>query len=511
MLDATPPLRADRRPLFLGIDLGTSSVKAVLSDVSGTVVARASSAYPVETPFPTWSESNPDLWWSAIGTAVREATSQVSGQVSGIGLSGQMHGVVASDSAGLPLRPAITWADSRASDQLGLYRALPEGVRARLANPLTPGMAGPLLAWLKENEPSTYRQTRWALQPKDWVRGRLTGRMASEPSDASATLLYDVAGDCWDTETVEALGLDRAMLPPLLSHSGAPAGPLLAGPAEQLGLPPGTPVAAGAADSAAAVFGSGLGPSQAQITVGTGAQIIVPLGAAVLPSTGSPVTHLYRDATVRGWYEMAAVQSGGLVLAWVIKVLGASWAELYDSARTPVQLGDPIFLPHLAGERTPYLDSTMRGAWTGLDASHGRSSLLRSALEGVAFTLAEAMESLIGLDPRVDHLRIAGGGSKDPAWQQMLADVLGHPLQAVHIPDASGRGAALLGACAAGHLDKAAVAALPTPDALPVAQPNALASALYAERRHCFRRVLDALRRTQAPHSPAPRAQGSHP
>lgn len=269
MLDATQRLRTRQKPTFLGIDLGTSSVKAVLTDERGTVVSRASCSYPIETPRQTWSETDPERWWAGVATAVRTVTAGSSGPVRGIGLSGQMHGVVV-DETGRALRPAITWADSRAVDQLSRYRDLPAQVRTRLANPWTPGMAGPLLAWLKDNEPATYRKTRWALQPKDWVRGRLTGLMAAEPSDASATPLYDVISDGWDVEAVVALGLDPALLPPLLKHSGAPAGALLDAAAQGLGLTSETPVAAGAADSAAAVFASGPARGQAQITSGRG-------------------------------------------------------------------------------------------------------------------------------------------------------------------------------------------------------------------------------------------------
>jgi xylulokinase len=497
MFEVTPPPR-HRAPRagFLGIDLGTSSAKAVLTDASGTVLMRPSAGYPVDNPAPAWSESDPELWWAAVRTSVREVLASTGAVVEAIGLSGQMHGLVVTDDAGRPQRPAITWADSRAVAQLAAYRALPERALARLANPLAPGMAGPLLAWLAAEEPTVYADTRWAVQPKDWIRSRLTGLMQSEPSDASATLLFDVPGDQWDRETVEALGLDPAKL-----------GRLTATAADELGLPPGIPVAAGAADSAAAVFGAGLTRHQAQITIGTGAQIIVPLGHD-LPTVSLPaVTHVYRDATPQGWYEMAAVQSGGLVLSWVIQVLGASWAELYAAATTPARPDDPIFLPHLTGERTPYLDPTMRGAWTGLDVRHDRSSLLRAALEGVAFTLAEAMDHLTV--PRGDRtpIRIAGGGSTDPGWQQMLADILEAPLQGVDAPDASGRGAALLAACAAGHLDAQSVAALTTPALSPAALPDSATAQLYAERRHTFAAVLRSLRHSND--SPPARAQRS--
>jgi len=229
-------------------------------------------------------------------------------------------------------------------------------------------------------------------------------------------------------------------------------------------------------------------------------QVIVPTSAVVPPSETGPVTHLYRAATRHGWYEMAAVQSGGLALSWVIGVLGATWAELYDSASTPVQLDDPIFLPHLNGERTPYLDPSLRGAWTALRSGHDRSTLLRTSLEGVAFTISEAVNALPGVAGRVDHLRIAGGGSTAPSWRQMLADVLGYQLRAVHVLAASGRGAALLGACAAGHVDEHALPKLLTPASQPVADPDATRTDLYAERRRAWRQVLEGLRQTTTTH-----------
>jgi len=490
---------APTSPALLGIDLGTSSVKAVVMDLTGALLAQASADYPVSNPHVGWAETDPELWWSAITTAVRQAAAASDARISGIGLSGQMHGVVPTDASGRPVRPAMLWADARALDQLAVYRDLPAAVAARLANPLTPGMAGPLLAWLAIHERTSYRATRWALQPKDWVRGRLTGLFDSEPSDASATLLYDIPSDTWDLDVMMALGLDPGMFPPLLPHAGDLAGDLLASAAAALGLHPGIPVAAGAADAAAAALGSGLTePDQAQLTIGSGAQIVLPATAAVLPSAGQPVTHLYRAATEKGWYEMAAVLNGGLTLNWVRRLLGASWAELYDSAAVPARADDPIFLPHLNGERTPYMDTSLRGSWTGLDPRHDRVSLLRSALEGVAFTIRAALDSLPGVAGRVDHLRLAGGGSIAPAWRQLLADVLGYPLHAVQIPAASGRGAAMLGARAAGYLDEPALLDLLTPDSRPVADPQDAGTAVSAERREKFNQTLQALRHEKA-------------
>lgn len=230
-----------RGPALLGVDLGTSSVKAVVLDVDGGVLAALSRGYPVEHPRPRWAETDPARWWQSVVAASREVVAAADAQPVAIGLSGQMHGLVVTDAAGAPVRPALLWSDSRAVAELAAYRGLPHTMLARLRNPLSPGMAGPMLRWLATHEPRSYAATRWALQPKDWVRSRLTGEFRSEPSDASATLLYDVVADTWDTEVVHALGLKRDMLAPLLATSGERAGELLPRVADELGLTAGIP------------------------------------------------------------------------------------------------------------------------------------------------------------------------------------------------------------------------------------------------------------------------------
>ena len=318
-----------------------------------------------------------------------------------------MHGLVMASADGEALRPALLWADSRATGSLRAYRLLGPRALARLANPLAPGMTGPLLMWIAENEPRTYAEARWALQPKDWLRARLTGEVHAEPSDASATLLYDVMGDRWDLEVVGALGLDASLLAPLLPSAGAPAGHLVAEAATELGLPAGIPVAAGAGDTAAAALGSGIGPGDIQLTVGTGAQVIRPLVAPV--SRADAGVNLYRSATPDGWYQMGATISAGLSLNWVREVMNATWEELYASAGHRPGQG-PVFVPHLSGERTPYCDPALRGSWTALSLADDRTSLLRSALEGTAFAIRDALDALLA-DQRPPRLRLAGGGT----------------------------------------------------------------------------------------------------
>ena len=432
--------------MFVGLDLGTGSVKAVLLAEDGTVRAEGSAGYAVSSPEPGWAESSPEEWWNAAAGVVREVVGDYGPDVAAIGLSGQMHGVVLSDEAGWPLRPAVLWADARSTGQLAAYRALDDGARRRLANPPAAGMAGPTLLWLRENEPEAYSSARWALQPKDLLRLRMTGEPAAEPSDASATLLYDLLSDAWDHELVDELGLREDLLAPLVP-SWEVAGALTRDAAGHFGLRAGLPVAAGAGDTAAAMLGSGLlEPGVAQLTVGTGGQIVIPRTPPEPDPHGR--THLYRAASPGLFYSMAAVQNAGLALEWARKLLGASWDEVYKEAFAVSPGSEGVnFLPYLSGERTPHLDPEARGAWTGLGLGHSRAHLLRSALEGVAFSLREGVESLEAAGMEIPDLRLAGGGTAKEPWRQLLADVLARPLRL--LPDgvagtASARGAALL-------------------------------------------------------------------
>lgn len=434
--------------MFLGLDLGTGSLKALLLDRDGQVQGEASRGYPVYTPHPGWAESESSDWWRAAGEATRVAVGDHAAQVRAIGLAGQMHGVVLSNLDGSPLGSAILWADGRSVDQLQALRALTYEQRRRLANPLTVGMAAPSLLWLKTNQPAHYQAACWALQPKDWLRLQFTGQAHSEPSDASGTLLYDLESDTWAFTILKALGLRSDFLAPLIP-SAAIAGYLTPQAAEHLGLPSGIPVAAGAADTAAALLGSGAEVGEIQLTVGSGAQIAVMLQH---PQVDPYLrTHLYRAALPGQWYAMAAMQNAGLALEWVRGLLGLSWEKAYSEAeRVPAGCEGLTFLPYLTGERTPHLDPQARGVWAGLGLNHSRGHLMRSALEGLAFSLRDGLEAVGQAIPHHTPLRLAGGGTAEPFWQQMLADVLGQPLIATSFRSASARGAALLGAMAIG-------------------------------------------------------------
>jgi xylulokinase len=437
--------------MLLGLDLGTASLKALLLNTDGQIVAEASRAYPVHAPHPGWAESNPNDWW----LAAQQATLELGhgDEISAIGFSGQMHGVILSDTKGQALRNAILWADARSGNELETYKKLESQVLQRLANPLVTGMAGMSLLWLKQHEPEVLGSAHWAFQPKDWLRFQLTGQACADPSDASGTLLYDLERDDWAWEVLDALGLPQTLLAPLHGSSEI-AGTLSGAAANQLGLRAGIPVATGGGDTPSAMFGSGLvKPGVVQLSIGSGAQIVAPREAAIIDT--SLRTHLYRAVTPNGWYAMAAMQNAGLALEWVRAMLGLDWETAYLEAFAPhintgVNSGDLAFLPYLTGERTPHLNPNARGAWVGLALSHTRGDLMRAAFEGVAFAIRDGLEALLETGIEAPSLRLAGGGTRVQAWRQLLADVLQRPLYTSEISSASARGAALLAGVAGG-------------------------------------------------------------
>src|SRR2546421_4716546 len=394
--------------MFLGIDLGTSSLKALVLDGDGAIVGRAAASYSMSAPQPGWSESDPQDWWQAAGIAARQAAGDHAAEIAAIGLSGQMHGVVLSDDMGQPLRPAILWPDVRTRRQLDAYRELGQDMRRKLANPPATGMAGPTLLWLRDHERPHYRAAQWALQAKDWLRLRLIHEAATEPSDASGTLLYDLTTDYWAKDVLDALDLRLDLLAPI-RESAEICGVLSRDAAEHLGVRPNLPGVGGAADTAAAAIARGLlDPGPVQLTIGTGAQVVAPRDRLAIDSTAR--THLYRAAAADRWYAMAAMQNAGIALEWVRTMLRASWDEVYDEAFAVAPGAEGLlFLPYLTGQRTPYFDPDARGAWIGLRLAHTRGHLLRAALEGVAFAVRQGVEALLATGVPATELRLAGG------------------------------------------------------------------------------------------------------
>ncbi|KWI99041.1 carbohydrate kinase [Burkholderia ubonensis] len=449
---------------LLGIDLGTGSVKLVTLDPDGVERAVASEPYALSSPQPGWAEIAPQAWWDALVRAAARLPADERAQVAAIGFSGQMHGVVLIDAAGRAVRPALLWPDTRAA-RLAAAADWPDA-----PNPVAPGMAGPLLRWVAASEPAALRAARWAVQPKDWLRIALGGDVAADPSDACATALATPDG-AWDAARLDALGLPRALFAPVRA-STAPCGGLAAQAAAALGLPAGVPLATGAADTACAALGSGLvADGDALLTTGSGGQIVVL--ADRLPAARRGL-HRYRAAAGGGYYTMAAMQNVGLALEAVRGWLGyASWPAAYDDAFAKPASERLSFLPYLSGERSPWMNPDARGGWLGLGLGDTRGAMMRAAFEGVAFALRAGLDAIRaeGVEGRaVASLRLAGGGSVDPRWRQLLADALGASLDAVDCPNAATRGAALLAGVAIGHWREDALRAL-APAASPVAAP----------------------------------------
>ncbi len=453
----------------LGIDLGTGSVKAALLAGPGTKLDVAAAPVALSRPRPGWVESDPEDWWGAVKMAVGEVISRAEAPVTAIGLSGQMHGVVLSGADSAPLRPAMLWLDSRAETSLGAYRSLPPASLAGLANPLTPGMAGPMLHWLRSNEGDVVEAAEWALQPKDWLRLRLVGQAGSEPSDASGTLLFDVSENHWAWPIVDGLGLPRHLLAPLGASSEV-AGALDRSIAHELGLPAGIPVAFGAADTAAALVGTGVSETGlVQLTVGSAAQVVA---IRQRPEPDPALRyHVFASALLSQWYALAAIQAAGLALSWALSAFNATWEEAYQMLEaSPVGANGTLFIPHLAGARSPSMNSLARAAFLDLELRHNRADILRSVFEGVAFSILDAAESLPEFG-KTRYVLLAGGGSLSSGWRQLLCDALGKSLHIVESPDASARGAALLGGRAAGIMDETSR----EPPVVGVVEPNSAA------------------------------------
>ncbi|CAG9256481.1 Xylulose kinase [Burkholderia diffusa] len=470
---------------LLGIDLGTGSVKLVMLDADGVERAVASEPYALSSPQPGWAEITPDVWWQALVRAAARLPADERARVAAIGFSGQMHGVVLIDAAGQPVRPALLWPDTRAA------READAADWPGAPNPVAPGMAGPLLRWVAAHEPQALRDARWAVQPKDWLRVALGGEVAADPSDACATALATPDG-AWDTALIDTLGLPVDRFAPVRA-SGARCGVLDAKAAAALGLPAGVPLATGAADTACAALGSGLvAAGDALLTTGSGGQIVV-LADALPPARRG--LHRYRTAAGGGYYTMAAMQNVGLALEAVRGWLGyPGWPDAYDDAFAQPASARLCFLPYLTGERSPWMNPDARGGWLGLGLGDTRGAMMRAAFEGVAFALRAGLDAIRDAnraDP-VTTLRLAGGGSVDPRWRQLLADALGASLDAVDCPNAATRGAALLAGVAIGHWRDDALRTL-APTASPVAAPHddrALAA------RHA--RFVDLYARTDA-------------
>lgn len=447
--------RARRAPLWLGLDIGTGGSRAVLVNGAGQVRAAASAPHrPMALPQPQWAEQDPADWWRAAQRAIRGVLQQAGGPASaiaGIGLTGQMHGVVLLDGEGGHLGPAVIWCDGRAQEDCNFWteRLGAERIVAWTGNPMLAGFSAPKLSWLRRNQPGLWRRARHFLLPKDFVRFRLTGEFATDVADASGTGLLDVARRRWSGEMLAAMDFDPDWLPPV-HESPEVCARISAAAARATGLAPGTPVVAGAGDQAAGAIGNGiLDEELASITVGTSGVVFAATGSMRMDPLGR--VHAFCHAVPGRWHVMAVTQAAGLSLRWLRDTVGAlpGRGDAYDrlcreAERAAAGANGLLFLPYLMGERTPHLDPAARGAWIGLTAAHGRAELVRSVLEGVAYSLRDGLEILQGMGIRPRRLALSGGGARGRVWPRIQADVLGLPCLRWGRDEGAAHGAALL-------------------------------------------------------------------
>jgi xylulokinase len=454
---------------ILGIDLGTGSVKAAVLDDDLAVLAKASRPYAVSSPAPGWAESDPHEWLEATLNVARRAIDESGSTPVSVGFSGQMHGVVVVDADLRPLRPAILWADGRAAAQAErMSHDLSPETLARLGSPAVSGFAATTLAWLVENEPEVLARAAHVLQPKDWLRAALGGEVATEPSDGSGTLLMDVASGAWADEAVTWSGIDAALLPAIVSSEGR-AGTIRIDDVQLV-------ASTGGADTACVIAGLGLRPGEGFLAVGSGSQTVRLLDDAQLDDTLRTHTFAIAGARGAGWYRIGAVQSAGLTLTAALTWFAATVEEASAALAEGIRPDDPVFVPYLSGERTPFMSPTLRGGWLGLSLGTTRAAMLRSVLEGVAQAAALGVISVQESGaPLPDVVPLVGGGTHDPAFRQLLANASGVSLAVTEAPDAAVVGAALLGSGRTHHPDHPRMSGQVDPD------PRSVA--LLAERR----------------------------
>ena len=461
-------------PYLIGIDVGTTGSKAVLIDADGTVKASITNEYPMYTPYPAWAEQDPSDWWTATIASIRQALekAEVSAQqVAGVGLTGQMHGLVALDAQGQVLRRCIMWNDQRTAPQCAtITRQV--GIQNLLrwtGNPVLPGFTAPKILWVRENEPEVYRRIAKVLLPKDYVRYCLTGGFFSDVSDASGTSLFDVGQRRWSEDMLKALDIPREWLPEV-TESPVVSARINAAAAKLTGLLEGTPVVGGGGDNAAANVGVGvIREGVVSVSLGTSGVVFAASDTYRVEPEGK--LHAFCHAVPGMWHLMGVMLSAAGSFRWFRDALGdtemAQAAEtgrdVYDiltekAAQVPAGCEGLLFLPYLTGERTPYPDPDARGVFFGLSLRHRKPHLTRAVLEGVSYGLRDSLELMKNLGLPIRQIIALGGGARSTLWRQILADVFNMGLVTVNVTEGAPYGAALLAGVGAGVYQDVATA-----------------------------------------------------
>jgi xylulokinase len=488
-------------PTYLGLDIGTSSIKAVLIDDIQNLLAEASSPVEVSRPHPLWSEQAPEDWWQATRLAVaqiRDVAPEAFGQLAAIGLSGQQHGAVLLDKNGNVLRPAILWNDGRSGEEcLELMEAVPDFLQ-RASNLAMAGFTAPKLLWVKKHEPAIFAATAMVLLPKDYIRYRLTGDYVGDMSDAGGTLWHDIARRDWDDVLLKATGLDRNKMPRLVEGS-APSGLVTSELQKEWALTSPVVVAGGAGDNAASAIGVGaVNAGEGLLSVGTSGVIFAVTDRLITrPELG---LHAMCHAVPHRWHGMAVTLSAASALSWTANLVGMAHdvggliREAEGFAQTiEARRHAPIFLPYLTGERTPHNDPEASGLFSGLRAGHERAALAYAVMEGVAFCFADDLDVLNGAGANMRSCMLVGGGARSAFWGQMFADVVGMPLDLPEGAELGGAlGAARLGMLAAEAGDEETICQKP-----PIArryESKSVMTEFYKSRLERFRALYRAER-----------------
>lgn len=488
---------------FLGIDVSTTATKALLIDEDGTVVATAADEYTFETPQPMWSEQHPHLWWNGAIRSIQGALEDagVSGdEIAGIGLTGQMHGLVLLDADGEVLRPAILWNDQRTAAECEEIRRKVgrDDLIAFTGNEALTGFTAPKLLWVRNHEPEIYSQIRSVLLPKDYVRYRLTGAYATDRAGAAGTLLLDLRKRDWSDEVLTRLDVPRDWLPP--THEGPEVtGTVSGAAAEATGLKAGTPVVGGGGDQSAQAVGVGaVREGIVALTLGTSGVVFASVDEPFVDPEGR--LHSFCHAVPGRWHLMGVMLSAAGSLRWYRDIVAPkeNFSELLEPAENvPDGSEGLLFLPYLTGERTPHADPTARGAFVGLTVRHDRRHMTRAVLEGVAFGLRDSFELMSDAGLRsVDQVRISGGGARSALWRQILANVLDVELATVNTTEGAAYGAALLAGVGTGHwgdVDSACRATVHVTGTTTVDEKAAERYSAYYER---YGELYPALRQT---------------
>lgn len=495
---------------LLGIDIGTSGTKTVLFDELGNTVASALEEYPLYQPHIGWAEQDPEDWWQATAAGIRKVIDK-SGvkaeDISGIGLSGQMHGLVMLDAENKVLRRSIIWCDQRSTAECEQITSLigAERLIEITANPALTGFTASKIMWVKNNEPEIFEKAKKILLPKDYVRFKLTGEFATEVSDASGMQLMDIPKRDWSPEMLSKLGIERSQLADMYESQEISAR-VNSEAAKLTGLKIGTPVAGGAGDQAAGAVGNGIvKPGVVSSTIGSSGVVFAYLDKISIDPKGR--VHTFCHAVPNTWHVMGVTQGAGLSLKWfrdnfcqdemnTAKMMDVDPYVLMDQEADKVSTGSNglLYLPYLMGERTPHLDAYARGVFFGLSAKHEKRDMIRSVMEGVTFSLRDCMEIIKEMGVSVSEIRASGGGGKSKLWRQMQADVFGNAITTINSSEGPALGVALLAGVGTGVYKSVAEACDTAIKVKNVQDPDMNKYKIYDKYYHLYNQLYKSLK-----------------